>query len=120
MTTRPPAASPWLRLRAWLTGGTAPPRTAPACNSAEAAHSDSQRAQALIAAIDAGGLPLNPARVNDIARRLGLEVSRSAPMEQTIARIRALLAQPGTAPAVLPAAPAAAEPAPRPNPLRRR
>jgi len=50
-----------------------------------------QRAQALIAAIDAGGLPLNPARVNDIARQLGLEVSRKAPMEDTIARIRVAL-----------------------------
>ena len=50
-----------------------------------------QRAKDLIAAIDAGGLPLNPARVNDIARQLGLEVSSSAPMEHTIGRIRQLL-----------------------------
>jgi len=54
-----------------------------------------QRAQALIAAIDAGGLPLNPARVNDIARQLGLEVSRKAPMEDTIARIRVALTYKG-------------------------
>lgn len=53
--------------------------------------SPQQRANDLIAAIDAGGLPLNPARVNDIARQLGLEVSASAPMPQTIARIRAAL-----------------------------
>jgi hypothetical protein len=53
--------------------------------------SDHQRAVDLIAAIDAGGLPLNPARVNDIARRLGLEVSRHARMEDTVARIRAAL-----------------------------
>ena len=52
-----------------------------------------QRALDLIAAIDAGGIPLNAARVNDIARRLGLEVSSGAPMEATIARIRAVLAQ---------------------------
>ena len=52
-----------------------------------------QRALDLIAAIDAGGIPLNAARVNDIARRLGLEVSIEAPMEATIARIRAVLAQ---------------------------
>lgn len=51
-----------------------------------------QRALDLIAAIDAGGVPLNPARVNDIARRLGLEVSVKAPLEETIARIRAALA----------------------------
>jgi hypothetical protein len=53
--------------------------------------SDHQRAVDLIRAIDAGGLPLNPARVNDIARRLGLEVSRHARMEDTVARIRAAL-----------------------------
>ena len=52
-----------------------------------------QRALDLIAAIDAGGIPLNAARVNDSARRLGLEVSIEAPMEATIARIRAVLAQ---------------------------
>lgn len=51
-----------------------------------------QRALDLIAAIDAGGIPLNPARVNDIARRMGLEVSRSAPIEATIERLRAVLA----------------------------
>lgn len=54
--------------------------------------SEWQRAIDLIAAIDAGGLPLNPARVNDIARNLGLEVSPRARMEQTIARIRDVLA----------------------------
>ena len=53
--------------------------------------SERQRAIDLIAAIDAGGLPLNPARVNDIARRLGLEVSHKAPMDDTIARIRLAL-----------------------------
>lgn len=51
-----------------------------------------QQAQDLIRAIDAGGLPLNPARVNDLARRLGLEVSVKASMDDTIARIRAALA----------------------------
>jgi hypothetical protein len=49
------------------------------------------QARALINAIDAGGLPLNAARVNDIARRLGLEVSTRAPMNETIARIRRAL-----------------------------
>jgi hypothetical protein len=47
----------------------------------------------LIAAIDAGGLPLNPARVNDIARQLGLEVSSKAPMPLTVERIRQALAR---------------------------
>lgn len=50
-----------------------------------------QRAQALIKAVDAGGLPLNAAIVNDIARQLGLEVSSQARMEETIERIRAAL-----------------------------
>lgn len=50
-----------------------------------------QRARELIAAIDAGGMPLNPARVNDIARKIGLEVSPRAPLEDTIGRIRAAL-----------------------------
>jgi hypothetical protein len=53
--------------------------------------SPEQRARDLIAAIDAGGLPLNPARVNDIARRLGLEVSTKAQMPETIERIRQAL-----------------------------
>lgn len=48
-----------------------------------------QRARQLIAAIDAGGLPLNAAIVNDIARALGLEVSSRANLQDTIARIRA-------------------------------
>ena len=50
-------------------------------------------AEALLAAIDAGGVPLNPLRVNQIARDLGLEVSRHAPVEQTIARIRAAMSR---------------------------
>lgn len=50
-----------------------------------------QRAQFLIAAIDAGGIPLNPAIVNDIGRKLGLEVSANAPMDETIARIRSAI-----------------------------
>lgn len=53
------------------------------------ATTDRQRALDLIAAVDAGGLPLNPARVNDIARQLGLEVSAKAPVQETIERIRA-------------------------------
>jgi hypothetical protein len=55
--------------------------------------SDRQRAIDLVAAVDAGGLPLNPARVNAIARSLGLEVSTRAPVEDTIARIRQALAR---------------------------
>lgn len=51
-----------------------------------------QHAADLIAAVDRGGVPLNPARVNAIARQLGLEVSRQAPVEATIERLRLALA----------------------------
>ncbi len=54
--------------------------------------SDRQRALNLVAAVDAGGIPLNTARVNHIARALGLEVSRHARVEDTIARIRVVVA----------------------------
>jgi hypothetical protein len=50
-----------------------------------------QRAQDLITAIDHGGIPLNPTIVNRIGRDLGLEVSPSAPIPETIKRIRAEL-----------------------------
>ncbi|MBL8460602.1 MAG: hypothetical protein JNM92_14655 [Zoogloea sp.] len=52
-----------------------------------------ERASMLINAIDRGGIPLNPARVNAIARDLGLEVSRKAPVEETVERIRGCLAR---------------------------
>ncbi len=52
-----------------------------------------ERARQLIAAIDRGGVPLNPARVNAIARDLGLEVSRKARVEDTIERIRLAVAR---------------------------
>lgn len=48
-----------------------------------------QAGRDVIAAIEAGGLPLDPARINRIARELGLEVSAQAPVEQTVARLRA-------------------------------
>ena len=53
--------------------------------------SPDDQARALIQAIDAGGIPLNTARINHIARNLGLEVSRHASMEETVARIRGTL-----------------------------
>lgn len=55
--------------------------------------SDYDRARQLIAAIDRGGMPLNAARVNAIARQLGLEVSRQAAVEDTIERIRLALSR---------------------------
>jgi hypothetical protein len=48
-----------------------------------------QRALDLIKAVDQGGLPLHPARVNDIARNLGLPVSRTECVGDTVLRIRA-------------------------------
>jgi len=51
------------------------------------------RARSLIAAIDRGGIPLNVARINAIARDLGLEISTRAQPDETIRRIRAALAR---------------------------
>ena len=67
----------------WLKKQLFPPRKDPS--------PDRQRALDLLDAVDAGGVPLNPARVNDIARRLGLEVSTKAAVEDTLARIRAVM-----------------------------
>ncbi|AXS81474.1 hypothetical protein HYN24_08470 [Dechloromonas sp. HYN0024] len=53
--------------------------------------SDYARARQLMAAVDRGGIPLNPAKVNAIARDLGLEVPRQAPVEATLERIRLAL-----------------------------
>jgi hypothetical protein len=50
-----------------------------------------RRARQLISAIDAGGIPLDPARIGRIAEGLGLEVSRKARTEDTIERIRTAL-----------------------------
>ena len=52
-----------------------------------------QQASALIKAIDKGGIPMNPAKVNAIARNIGLEVSVKDPVEKTILRIREALSR---------------------------
>lgn len=52
---------------------------------------DVKKAKALLKAIDRGGIPTNPIKLNHVARRLGLEVSPSAPMAETIERMRAFL-----------------------------
>lgn len=57
--------------------------------------SDIEQARRLIAAIDRGGIPLNPARVNAVARNLGLEVARQAPLADTIERLRAAVKRAG-------------------------
>ena len=46
------------------------------------------RARALVDAIDRGGLPLMPSKINDVASDLGLEVWRYAPVAETVERIR--------------------------------
>jgi hypothetical protein len=51
------------------------------------------RARAMVDAVDRGGLPLIASKINDIARDLGLEVSRKAPITETIERIRAAVAR---------------------------
>ena len=67
--------------RLWRHGGHAAPEV--------------RQALVLLRSIDGGGVPLNPARVNAIARDLGLEVSKQARMEDTVTRIRAALARLG-------------------------
>lgn len=76
------SASPAMKLPRWLQRMRRPRREVPP---------EIGQARALIAAIDAGGVPTNPLRVNAIARALGLEVSTRAPMAQTIVRIREAL-----------------------------
>ena len=71
-----PAARLLRSLKAWLRRKPTLPR-------------ELQAGKDVIAAIDAGGLPLDPSRINRIARELGLEVSAKAPVEETVARLRA-------------------------------
>ena len=85
MATRPMT---WFRaplLPAWLRRLT---------GSRPEARDEVSQARDLIRAIDAGGIPLNPMRVNAIARSLGLEVSGKASMDDTddtVRRIREAL-----------------------------
>lgn len=50
-------------------------------------------AKQLLNAIDSGGIPTDPIRINRIGRALGLEVHASASMEETVTRIRLMLAK---------------------------
>ena len=52
-----------------------------------------QTATDLLTAIDAGGMPLNPAKLNKVAEDLGLEVSKKAKPEDTVKRIRDAVAR---------------------------
>ena len=71
-----------------------------------------QTAKDLLSAIDEGGIPLNPSKLNNVARDIGLDVSKSAKPEETIKRIRDAVQRTETKPA---AAPATAKPAVTPE-----
>jgi len=60
---------------------------------ADSTPAEIRRAKQLISAIDAGGIPLDPAIIVRIAEGLGLEVSKKAQMEDTIERIRVAIAR---------------------------
>jgi hypothetical protein len=75
-----PAARLLRTLRAWLRRK---PKLPP----------ELQAGKEVVEAIDAGGLPLDPARINRIARELGLDVSARAPVEETLQRLRAAVAR---------------------------
>lgn len=54
---------------------------------------DIKAAKDLLAAVDKGGMILNPAKVNDVARNLGLDVSPKAKPLDTVGRIRDAVAR---------------------------
>ena len=92
----------WAGLPSWLRRWFGPSRATAAKPQATFGLTDNrahdpahQQALALVRAVDAGGLPLHPARVNQIARQLGLEVSSAAPVDEMVARIRVALARLG-------------------------
>lgn len=99
MTTPKQPRSPWAgwkgwpgKMPSWLGGaGGEAGRTREAASAQPDGPPEVCRAWALIKAIDAGGVPLNPAIVNQIGRGLGLEVSSRAPIDETIERIRQAL-----------------------------
>jgi hypothetical protein len=71
--------------------GTAPSQAEPVTVPEAAAPKLSPIEQAavdLISAVDAGGVPFNTPKINAIAEKLGLEVSKKAKPEDTIQRIR--------------------------------
>jgi hypothetical protein len=54
-------------------------------------------AKDLVAAVDEGGVPLNPAKLRSIAEGLGLEVAKTAAPEDTVQRIKDAVARAGGA-----------------------
>lgn len=54
----------------------------------EAPRPELQAAKDLLAAVDKGGIPLNPAKLRQVAEALGLEVKKKAKPADTVARIR--------------------------------
>lgn len=82
----------WFARCGWPRRPSAPAATAAAASAHESAH---RQALDLLRAIDAGGVPLHPARVNQIGRALGLDVSSAAPVGDTLARIRAAVTRLG-------------------------
>jgi hypothetical protein len=65
----------------------AAPKPAPAANVK--LDEEYETARDLLKAIDKGGVPLNPVKLNNVGRALGLDISRSAKPEDTVERIRA-------------------------------
>lgn len=62
------------------------------CPTHTATSRAAKQAGARLASIDAGGIPLRPAKINQLATALGLPVSREDAVEARIARIHAALA----------------------------
>ena len=78
-------------------------------------------AEDLIEAVDKGGIPLSPGKVNKIAEDLGLEVSTKAKPEDTVQRIRKAVkrvAKPAETVAPEPVVEAAPEPVVEPTPTK--
>lgn len=86
----------WFARCGWPRRPLASASVAAAAAAAASAHESAHRqALDLLRAIDAGGVPLHPARVNQIGRALGLDVSSAAPVGDTVARIRAAVTRLG-------------------------
>jgi len=72
-------------------------------------------AKSLLKSLEAGGIPLNTAKLNKIGRDLGLDISKKAKPEETIARIKEAVARYDSQSEIVAATPAPAAPAPAPK-----